>query len=124
KLRVRDGRVVIRITDIAAHFFGEEEICTRDLRKITVARIVFAEIKEPDRTADRAAEVIVAERRSDDFTFAVTRKRSRCIVKETVRVEFFIANKFEQAAMDLIRTGAGNNVYLAAAAASGFCRIK
>ena len=39
-------------------------------------------------------------------------------------VKFFVPYEFEGRAMKLIRTAACNNIYLAAAARTGFCREK
>ncbi len=112
-------------TPVATLFSREKEECTVPFAEH--AAVILTKIEEIDRAADRSAIIVVPERCSFGLTIFVSSER-RCacdaVRQKVVGIESLVTSKDEGTSTKVLAAGTRDNVDLAAAAASGFSRIK
>src|SRR6185436_5244845 len=76
--------------------------------------------EEIDRTADRSAKVVISEWSFFCLSVRVHPKRPVLISEVGVCIKSVISDELEQRSVKFVRTAAGNDVHLTAAAAARF----
>src|SRR5205814_8353807 len=116
-VEIGDASAQERIPNVSALLFGKEE---ERVPQSLDAVVTFAKHRNVNRTAYGAAEIVIAKRCALRVAVWFTSKRwsGGAVRNKIVGVQSFVAHELKERTVKLVATAAGDNVNLAATAAT------